>query len=259
MCTTGAKILRPGSEFFLFKNKDLKKPCFEDVIVADDDRFGVRGLHIPPKGREDEEELSGFSIGFNRWGVAACNTHVKSLPGGANYDLLTEAAVTGTRSAAEAVDKVVRLAPLARYNWSNILIADGREAAVVEVGDDVAVDAGQPLVWRANRHLLAHGGQPPGESCPRGLRAGAAVAKARGVEDVFALLRSHDGADDMTEICRHGQPRTVYSYVALWRNGAFEFHVLQGLPCQGAYTSIPLRFPLDADAIAKVYPSRAGR
>ncbi|HRU07207.1 MAG TPA: hypothetical protein P5137_15685, partial [Candidatus Brocadiia bacterium] len=210
-------------------------------------------------GGEGEEELSGFSIGLNRWGVAACNTHVKSLAGGANYDLLTEAAVTGTRSAAEAVEKVVRLAPEGRYNWANILIADCRGAAVVEVGEDVAVEAERPLVWRANRHLLSHRGQPAGESCPRGLRAGAAVDRARGVEDVFALLRSHEGAEDKTEICRHAQPRTVYSYVALWRQGAFEFYVLQGLPCQGTYAQIPLRFPLDKEAIVKVYPSKAGR
>ena len=258
-CTIGAKVLRRGSEVVMFKNKDLYKQAFDDQLVVEAERFGVMGVHLPPNAHELEEIRSGFSIGVNAAGVAACNSHVKSLEGGDNYDLLTEAAVTGTSSARQAVAKVADLAARASYNWSNIVISDPNEVAIVEVGDDAACAEGATHLSRANGHLLPHDGRPVGTPCARGQRAIDAVGRARGVDDFCTLLRSHEGEEGRTRICKHGDKgRTVYSYVLHWRDGAWTLYVTQNAPCLSEYVRIPLTFPLD-DAALAAYPTSSNQ
>jgi hypothetical protein len=155
---------------------------------------------------------------------------------------------------AEACDKVRRLAPLEPYNWCNIIVADPFEVAVLEVAGDVVCERGLSCVARANTHLLAHGGGRPAPPCPRGARAVAAVAAAEAVPAVFDLLRSHEGESSGPNICRHGEARTLYSYVLHWRRQGLDLWVRQGNPCQGDYAHIPLRFPLTAAAF-RGYPS----
>lgn len=253
-CTIGATTLEPGAEYVLFKNKDLRKESFDDQLCVTDDCFGVRGLHLPPKGREHEEELSGFSIGLNRHGVSACNSHVRSIEDGLNYDLLTEAAVTGVTSVGDALENVRRLAAEKAYNRANIIVADPHEIGVIEIADDCAQATELRCIARANKHLLPHADRAPSDPCPRASRAIAAVGSAVGVDDFFTLLRSHEGETDRTNICRHGEPLTVYSYILHWRRGRFDLHVCQGPPCRSQYVSIPLDFPIDPHALAALYP-----
>ena len=257
-CTIGAKILRSGEEYVLFKNKDLPRDTFDDHLVAEDEVFGVLGIHIPAGGLGPRDVLSGFSIGANADGVSACNSHVRSIEDGENYDTLTEAAVRGTRTAREACEKVVALAPLYPYNWSNILIADPHEVAIVEVAGDVAHVHDRGAIARANRHLLQHAdGQRP-EPCARAARASALLDAATDPDHVIQLCRSHEGQTDNSNICAHGpgrQGNTVYSYVLHWREGQMTLLVRRGPPCAGEYACIPLTFPLDLHELAPCYPT----
>ena len=258
-CTIGAKILTTGAEFLMFKNKDLPRESFADQLIAEPDVFGVRGLHIPEGTSGEQNILSGFSIGANSAGVCACNSHVRSIKGGENYDLLTEAAVRGTRNVPEACEAVMRLARSARYNWSNILIADARQVAAVEVAEDVVHMTSQSLVARANDHLLAHACTDTVKQTPRATRALALLDAACGPEDAMRLCASHEGQADNTPICAHGaqdRRNTVYSYILHWRAGQWVLFVRQGRPCEGDYARILLRFPLDLRHVECVYPAR---
>jgi hypothetical protein len=62
-CTIGAKNF--GNRFFLFKNRDLRYENFKDQAIFTNDIFGVTGVNI------GTSELTGVSIGVNRWGLAA--------------------------------------------------------------------------------------------------------------------------------------------------------------------------------------------
>jgi hypothetical protein len=257
-CTIGARILDPGREFILFKNKDLPRESFEDQLVIEPNVFGVAGLHIPFEEADGEDVRSGFSIGANSSGVCACNSHVRSIEHGENYDLLTEAAVRGTASTSEACETVLCLAESWRYNWSNTLIADPGTVALVEVADDVAQVIEPDLVVRANEHLLAHGGSGPAQPCPRGELGLELLRAATCPEDVMALCRSHEREEEGANICAHGadgKRNTVYSYIMHWREGELTLLVSRGHPCEGHYLEIPLRFPLGARELARVYPT----
>jgi len=257
-CTIGAKVLKPGSEFVLFKNKDLPRESFRDELVVEPDLFGVRGLHIPAGEAGGEDVLSGFSIGANVRGVCACNSHVRSLESGENYDLLTEAALRGTASVREACQAVLALAPSARYNWSNLLIADPREVALIEIADDVAYLADLPMAARANEHLLAHDDFGPADPGARGRLARARLGVAREVGEIMALCRSHEREAEGANLCAHGGAgarNTVYSYLMHWREGDLTLLVARGHPCQADYVRIPLRYPLRAEEVQRLYPT----
>jgi len=255
-CTIGAKILEPDAEYVLFKNKDLNFDTFEDELAVDPDRFGIAGLHIPPPELQAGEVRSGFSIGLNAKGVSACNSHVRSIAGGQNYDLLTEAAVTGTASTAEACERVIDEAAKGDFNWSNIIVADSQTVAILEIGRHVEHVRELPQVARANQHLLPGSDAAAASPCPRGARIISAIETVQSVDDVLALLRSHEGRDEKSAFCSHGERggKTVYSYAVHWRRGEFAFCVQQGPPCLGEYVQIPLGFPLDRDKVVATYP-----
>jgi len=260
-CTIGAKVTKRGEEYFLFKNKDLPWLDFEDRILVEPTRFGVLGVHLP-KGLSlaAPRLLSGFSIGVNSAGVAACNSHVTSVADALNYDDLTEAAVTGTRSVAEAIAQVRELACQESYNWANIIVADPEAVAVIEIGADVVHAAGLAEVARANAHLLSHGGAARAAPDARCTRAAQGVAKARGLADFRALLGSHEDREQHGNICTHGRYRqgyTVYSYVIHWRSGCPTFHVCRGNPCENEYIAVPVCGGAAADDVARLYPSSA--
>ena len=256
-CTIGARIIKPGHEFVLFKNKDLPRESFDDQLVVEPMLFGVLGLHIPAGSPSGEDILSGFSIGANSAGVCACNSHVRSVDGGENYDLLTEAALRGTSDAKQAAQKIIALSRYGQHNWANILIADPNGIAVVEVADDAVGSADSQVAARANEHLLAHSGSDAGQPSPRAQAALAGLRPVSGPADVMALCRSHEREPEGANLCAHsatGARNTVYSYVLHWRRGEFVLFVTRGHPCEHEYARIPLRFPLEAHALQAVYP-----
>ncbi|MBE0526731.1 MAG: hypothetical protein IH631_07295, partial [Candidatus Thorarchaeota archaeon] len=71
-CTAGAKII--GDRYFLLKNRDLIWGGFRDTLVFENDVFFVTGINV------GDGEFVGASFGFNRFGLAACNTTVLVTP-----------------------------------------------------------------------------------------------------------------------------------------------------------------------------------
>ncbi len=92
MCTIGAKILEPGREFFLFKNRDFTRLHFDDRLRLSSSVFGALGLETWDGIDPARDRFSGFSIGFNAH-LACCDSNVRGLPHSESYDKLVEAVV----------------------------------------------------------------------------------------------------------------------------------------------------------------------
>ncbi|MFQ5833357.1 MAG: hypothetical protein ACE5H4_11680, partial [Candidatus Thorarchaeota archaeon] len=141
-----AKIV--GARYFLLKNRDLVFKGFLDGVVFDDDIFGVTGIII------GTGEPAGVSIGFNRWGLAACNSTVLATSDTA-YDILMEHVLRESRTVDEAHERVTEeLRAGARFQWGNFLLATPKEVAAIEIGDGVSeFERDSVMIARANHHL----------------------------------------------------------------------------------------------------------
>ena len=246
MCTTG--VLRIGADdYLLFKNKDFGRTHFDDRLVTEPEVFGVRGISTWAGTDADLDEFSGFSIGANAHGLLCCDSNVRTLEEHANYDELTEIALREGRDVASAVAAVEAAVQSQRYLWANLIMIDASGAAAVEVrGDRVKAVALSGPTARSNHHV-ALGPHPDNDDTVTTQRRLASAQSrldgAAGIEDVFALQRSHDHGD--TGICNHHGYQTVYSYVLRHRVGSTSLHVSQGRPCAEA-DRIELTVPVGA-------------
>ena len=232
MCTTG--VLRLGADdYLLFKNKDFGRTHFDDRLVTEPSVFGVQGVTTWAGTDPDADQFSGFSIGANAHGLLCCDSNVRTLEGHANYDELTEIALrrgTDVDSAVAAIRAAVDSQP---YLWANLIMIDDAGAAAVEVrGDRVETTPLAGPTARSNHHveLKPHPDDDDTVTTQRRLASGQRrLERAAGIDDIFALQRSHDDGD--TGICNHQGYRTVYSYVLRRRGDTTALHVAQGQPC----------------------------
>ena len=232
MCTTG--VLRLGTDdYLLFKNKDFGRTRFDDQLVTEPDVFGVRGVVTWAGTNPDLDEFSGFSIGANAHGLLCCDSNVRTLDGHANYDELTEIALREGRDVASAVAAVQAAVEARPYLWANLIMIDSTSAAAVEVrGDRVEATTLDGPTARSNHHVALRPHPNDDDTVTTEKRLAAAQRRlddAAGIDDVFALQRSHD--DGHTGICNHEGYRTVYAYVLRQRQGSTILHVSQGQPC----------------------------
>lgn len=232
MCTTGA--LRTKTGYFLFKNKDFGRPRFDDLLVIDEDVFGIAGVETWAGIDPALDRFSGFSLGANRHGLLCCDSNVQTVPG-LNYDRLTEIALregTDARSGVAAVKGAMSLRP---YIWANLVIIDERELATVEVrGQEFrATFHAADRIARSNHHVEL-GATPEDDdtvtTAPRLRSATRRIREASQLSDIFELQESHDDGD--SGICNHTSYDTVYSYVFERRDDATILHVTQGKPCE---------------------------
>ena len=232
MCTTG--VLRiADSDYLLFKNKDFGREHFDDRLVTEPDVFGVRGV-ITWAGRDpDRDRFSGFSIGANEHGLLCCDSNVRTLDGHANYDELTEIALRQGRDVGSAVAAVTEAVQSRPYLWANLIMIDDTAAAAVEVrGQHAETVALTGPAARSNHHIALKPHPDDDDTVTTQRRLTSAqrrLQRASGINDVFALQRSHD--DGETGICNHRGYQTVYSYVLRRRAGSISLHVAQGRPC----------------------------
>ena len=133
-CTTGAKVLRPDREFILFKNRDFTRESLEDRVSLTDTAFGALGLETWDGNDPDRDRLSGFSIGFNAH-LACCDSNVRTVSGGDNYDKLVQAVVENCTTIKQAVDCVQTLVRDRLYCWANMIVATKQGVAALEVRD----------------------------------------------------------------------------------------------------------------------------
>ena len=232
MCTTG--VLRIGDgDYLLFKNKDFGRTHFDDRLVTEPGVFGVQGVTTWAGTDPDLDQFSGFSIGANEHGLLCCDSNVRTLEGHANYDELTEIALREGRDVDSAVAAVQEAVESKPYLWANLIMIDAAAAAAVEVrGDRIEVTALAGPAARSNHHIALKPHPDDDDTVTTQRRLASAQRRlddAGGIDDIFALQRSHDDGD--TGICNHQGYRTVYSYVLRREGDSTALHVAQGQPC----------------------------
>lgn len=257
MCTIGAKILQPGREFILFKNRDFTRRQFDDQVVLTDQAFGVLGVETWDGHDPANDRFSGFSLGFNGQ-LACCDSNVKTVPGGVSYDQLVQAVVENCVTIDEAVEFVRALVSGQTYNWSNLIIATSGGVAVLEVRDHhVEVERHTEMIARANTHINL-GASPDDDdtstSLDRYQLAHDGLPNVSTLDDVFPLLAAKVPGQ-ANGICNESLYHTVYSYVVHWRDGLTAFYVHRGAPQpDSTYVRVPVNLGDDTDLSA--YPSQ---
>ena len=262
MCTTGA--LRTDNGYLLFKNKDFGRASFEDLLVVEQDVFGIAGVETWAGTDPDLDRFSGFSLGANRHGLLCCDSNVRTVPG-LNYDRLTEIALregTDVRSAVAAVERAMSRQP---YVWANLVMIDHHQLATVEVrGQELKTTfLGDDRIARSNHHVELGATPDDDDTVTTGPRLRSATRRMRDASqlaDIFGLQESHDHGD--SGICNHTSYDTVYSYVFERRDDETTLHVTQGKPCRNPQR-LALRLPFGSEwsptAVATLldaYPTR---
>lgn len=262
-CTAGAKII--GDRYYLLKNRDLIWGGFRDTLVFENDVFFVTGINI------GDGEFGGASFGFNRAGLAACNTTVLITPH-KPYDLLLERILRETKSIEDAFDLVQKdLEGGERYQWCNFILSSPEGVGAIEIGDGVAVLEQDPtIITRTNHHLILptadilrraslaerEAGGPLNTSQKRRQEAAKILSGATSMMDMTQLLCTHSESRGFDSICRHlsSNPRTepyrgetVYSYIAEVSGIdsdtlEFRINVTPGNPCTGMFKELVIDF-----------------
>jgi len=244
MCTTG--VLRLGDDdYILFKNKDFGRASFQDRIVVEHDVIGVEGITTWADSDSELDRFSGLSIGANKHGLLCCDSNVRTLDDHANYDDLVEIALREGTDVASAVEAVRRAVSKQPYMWGNLIMIDSSRQTAVEVRSrQVAVLPLDGPTARTNHHTK-FGVHPDDDdrttSANRLESAQHYVEAASSLDDVFALLRTHDNG--RTGICNHAIHQTVYTYVLHSRGGTTTLYVSQGHPCENP-EQFELQLPL---------------
>ena len=257
MCTTGAKILRPGREFVLFKNRDFRRAHFDDKFDLTNQAFGVLGLETWDGNNPELDRFSGYSIGFNPH-LACCDSNVRTVKGGDNYDKLAQAVVEHCATIDEAVARVRHMVSERRYCWANMVVATPDGVAALEVrADHVEVGRNPVSIARANHHVCLGAAPQDDDTVTTGFRYQTALEglkTAGSLDDIFGILRTHHPTDGYG-VCNHGLYDTVYSYVVHWNKGETALYALQGHPCEGGeYVKVPVQLGQPNDLSR--YPSR---
>ncbi len=257
MCTTGAKILRPGREFILFKNRDFRRAHFDDRLTVNDHAFGVLGLETWDGDSPDADRFSGYSIGFNAH-LACCDSNVRTVEGGDNYDKLVQAVVEHCATIDEAIAQVRQMASERLYCWANMGVVTPDGVAALEVrGEHVEVERNSVSIARANHHVCLVATPQDDDTMTTEFRYQTAfegLKTAASLADIFGILRTHHPTCGYG-VCNHGLYETVYSYVVHWNEGETTFYALQGHPCEGGeYVKMSVRFGQLNDLSR--YPSR---
>jgi hypothetical protein len=276
-CTAGAKII--GNRYYLLKNRDLIWGGFRDSVIFDSDAFFVTGVNV------SDGEPIGASFGFNKSGLAACNTTVL-VTSHAAYDSLLERILRETKTIQEAFALVTAdLESGNRYQWCNFVLASPKGVGAIEIGDGVAVLEQDPMViTRTNHHLILptadilsqaslverEAGGPIATSRGRRQEAAKLLSEATSFMDMTQLLSNHSEGKGFDSICRHrsDDPRmdpflgeTVYSYVAEVSGFdldelEFRIKVAAGNPCTSTYEEFVIDFtsPESKFSIIKNFP-----
>jgi len=277
-CTIGAKVV--GARAFLFKNRDLVYEDFKDSAMFDDAVFAVTGVNIGSGAK------AGVSIGFNKWGLAACSSTVLIRPAEA-YDFLLEEVLRGARTLDDAYGIVAAsLKTGKRYQWCNFAIATLNEVGAIEIGDGVCdIERDPKMIARANHHnklstgdLLAkasreerEAGGPLYTSERRRQAAAKMLESAKSVGDIISILSTHTPGKGFDSICRHrtrkaGEDKlmgeTTYGYIVEMSKGKtggieFRMHVAQGNPCINPFKEVRIDFdssPQQKERVVKEFP-----
>lgn len=258
-CTVGAKILENENALIVFKNKDFQVKSYSDQLSLEHSHaFGVRGVDLSSKN------LSGFSIGFNKYGLVAVNTNVLTTSD-YPYDLITERIVLESKTIEDAIKICEQEVKGSKsYQWCNMVVATPKKLVAIELtSSSISSIKSDDCLVRTNHHLLLNtdgiliesnpkiGHQKIKNSKIRYKDAKEMLELSTNLKDVQALLQSHN---QEAAICRHGQKtvqdlsfNTVYSYtisIPFKNHSEVIFEVIKGPPCQHYSKRLEIQFPL---------------
>ncbi|MEH6632581.1 MAG: carcinine hydrolase/isopenicillin-N N-acyltransferase family protein [Halopseudomonas aestusnigri] len=239
MCTIGALHVS-NDEYFLFKNKDFSRPEYIDRIKKTDLLWGAEGLETFSADPSVEDVYSGLSVGTNRYGLLAADSHVKITDSNAsNYDILVETALSQSRNIETALSALSKRIAAHPSWWGNLVLADATGIVAVEVRDSILkIERNSSKIIRTN-HQHLHGTDDGIEnntsnSYGRFEWASEKLAQPHNVDSLKAMLGSHDTSTSQgthTGICNHTYSQTVCSYILHFKQGITTLHFLQGQPC----------------------------
>lgn len=265
----GAIILHNLNKTLLFKNRNLYTADRKDALLHDVDCFGVKGIDMVTG------KTGGLSIGVNRYGLMATNTHVLGTED-PTYDILTEQILMFAKDAEDGLRMTVeQLKSGRRFQWGNLILADLDSILAIEIaGGDHSIEWSERKAIRTGHHIMleteetlrqhvnSKGVDNYGNSTKRVDRGYELFRGIRDVQGVFSALKDHGEGPGQSSICMHGsgeeQMSTVTSYVVEIdhqgenRRPKVVFHVAKGNPCTSTYTAIPLVFPADEDVMGRV-------
>jgi len=159
-----------------------------------------------------------------------------------------------------------------KYQYGNIILADRKNALVIEIaGGEHTMEWSQRKVLRTSHHIMLDNEPIMREekaddsakmnSEKRVDRGYELLRQASTVNDVFTLLKDHGEQKGQASLCRHpdstGDLFTAMSYVTEvdfdTESGKPRvlFHVAKGNPCESEYKTIPLVFPADEDIMKR--------
>ena len=149
-CTVGAKLFEDRNALIAFKNKDFQVSTHSDQLFLEHSHaFGVRGVDLGSK------KFSGFSIGFNKYGLVAVNTNVLTTPDDP-YDLITERVVLESRTIKDAIDICKQEVQGSKsYQWCNMIVATPKKLAAIEITSaNISTIQSDDFLVRTNHHLI---------------------------------------------------------------------------------------------------------
>ncbi len=239
MCTIGA-IRFSNDDYYLFKNKDFSRPEYTDRINQSDLFWGVEGLETFCADPQEEDVYSGLSIGANKYGLLAADSHVRiTTPHASNYDILVETVLKQGRDIETAISALHDRITAHPSWWGNLILSDATGNAAIEVRDSrMKVERNLSRVLRTN-HQHLHGaddGLENNDSNSYG-RFDWGTRRINGVQnvgDIKTMLASHDAVPSkgkQTGICNHTYSQTVCSYLLHCKRGKVILHSVRGQPC----------------------------
>ena len=266
----GALILPDRKRTLLFKNRNMQLSAPHiDGLYYDVDCFGVRGIN------KTTGSLEGLAIGVNRHGLAIANTNVMRTTD-PSYTTLTEQLLLFAKDAEDGLSMTVeQLKENKSYQWGNLVLADHDSMLVIEIaGNEHSIEWSERRVLRTGHHIMLDTEQTlRTEGCDydgsvkRVERGYDLIRQATSIEDVFTLLRDHDGTPGQDSLCCHATKEdeysTVMSYLIEVNHGTesgkprIVFYVAKGTPCQSEFTTIPIPFPAEEDIMNRailLYP-----
>ncbi len=259
----GAVILPDLKKTVLFKNRDMTIKDHRDELFYDMDCFGIRGID------NVSGETGGLAIGVNRNGLAIANTHVKNTSD-PSYHILTEQLLMFAKDAEDGLAMTVdHLEKGRNYQWGNLILADHDSMLVIELaGNDHSIEWSERRVLRTGHHImldtektLIAESTDYDNSVKRVNRGYELLRNVTTMEQLFALLKDHNGTPGQASLCKHAEGNndssTVMSYVIEIDHNQESnkpkiiFHYAKGNPCQAIYNSIPIVFPADEETIKR--------
>lgn len=259
----GALILPQLKRTLLFKNRDMTNKDHRDELFYDVDCFGIRGVD------NVTGEVGGLAIGVNRNGLAIANTHVKNTSD-PSYHILTEQLLMFAKDAEDSLTMTVdHLKKGRNYQWGNLILADNDSMLAIEIaGNEHSIEWSERRVLRTSHHIMLDTEETSiaertgyDSSVRRVERGYELLRNITTMEQVFSLLKDHNGNPSQSSLCRHpegiDESSTVMSYIMEVDHShesgrpRIIFHYAKGNPCQTTYNTIPIVFPADEETIKR--------